>query len=95
MEQYMLPCLHKMIFGIDCPGCGLQRAVWLLCRGNFEAAWQMYPPVFTTLLLAVSGVLFLVFRRKWQGTLLLFSALLNVVFVAVAYYYKVITNLNL
>lgn len=51
LEDYMLPCLNKQIFGVECPGCGLQRAVLMLFHGKFIAAFYMYPAVYTLLLL--------------------------------------------
>lgn len=50
-EDYMLPCLSKQVLGFDCPGCGLQRSVVLLLRGDFVAAFQMYPAIYAILLL--------------------------------------------
>lgn len=47
LENYMLPCLNKKFFGIDCPGCGAQRSVSLLFQGEFVEAFQMYPATFT------------------------------------------------
>jgi len=44
-EQNMLPCGFKYFFGIDCPGCGLQRSIILLFNGNVWASIQMYPPL--------------------------------------------------
>lgn len=46
-EQYMLPCLSKSIWGFECPGCGLQRSVAFLFQGEFAAAWEMWPAIFT------------------------------------------------
>lgn len=47
IEEYMLPCFSKQILGIDCPGCGLQRSAAFLLQGDFTAAWDMYPALFT------------------------------------------------
>jgi hypothetical protein len=47
IEDYMLPCFTKKILGFECPGCGLQRGVAFLFRGDFAAAWDMYPALFT------------------------------------------------
>ena len=47
MEGYMLPCLNKTFFGIECPGCGAQRSISLLFQGEFVEAFQMYPATFT------------------------------------------------
>ena len=30
-----MPCFFKSTFGIECPGCGMQRALIALLRGNF------------------------------------------------------------
>ncbi|MCJ7465112.1 MAG: DUF2752 domain-containing protein [Maribacter sp.] len=51
IEDYMLPCFTKKIFGIECPGCGLQRAVAFLLHGKFEAAFHIYPAIYPLLFL--------------------------------------------
>ena len=42
-----LPCLWKLCFGIECPGCGLSRADSLLMRGHVRDAlalnWLIVP----------------------------------------------------
>ena len=50
-EKYMLPCFSKKIFGVDCPGCGIQRSVSLILQGEFVAAFKMYPAIYTLILL--------------------------------------------
>jgi hypothetical protein len=50
-EEYMLPCINKQVLGVDCPGCGIQRAGHLLLQGEFWAAFKMYPAIYTILLL--------------------------------------------
>ena len=51
LENFMLPCFTKQIFGVDCPGCGLQRSALFLLKGEFAAAFQMYPAIYPMLLL--------------------------------------------
>ncbi len=50
-EDYMLPCLNKKLFGIECMGCGLQRSISLLIQGEFIAAFKMYPAIYSLILL--------------------------------------------
>lgn len=45
-EKFMLPCFSKQIFGLDCPGCGLQRSVALLLKGDLTSSFLMYPGLF-------------------------------------------------
>ncbi|MEJ2584526.1 MAG: DUF2752 domain-containing protein [Robiginitalea sp.] len=72
-EKFMLPCISKQVFGIDCPGCGLQRSVALLLRGEFQASFLMYPGLFP--MMALFGFLalnrFVSFRRANEITILL------------------------
>ncbi|MBQ4915764.1 DUF2752 domain-containing protein [Maribacter sp. MMG018] len=51
IENYMLPCFTKQVFDMDCPGCGLQRSLLFLIRGEFVSAFKMYPGIYPMLLL--------------------------------------------
>lgn len=53
LEEYMLPCLNKKLFGMECMGCGLQRSVSLILHGEFVAAFKMYPAIYTLIILAI------------------------------------------
>lgn len=35
-----IPCLFKKLFGINCPGCGLSRAIVALLEGHITEAWH-------------------------------------------------------
>lgn len=43
LEKHMLPCAYKSIFGIDCPGCGFQRSVIALLKGDLSESLSLYP----------------------------------------------------
>jgi len=72
-EKYMLPCISKQVFGVDCPGCGLQRSVALLLKGDFVASFLMYPALLP--MMALFGFLalnrFFAFRRANAITMIL------------------------
>ena len=51
MEDLLLPCLNKQIFGLDCYGCGGQRALLMVFRGEFSAAFKMFPAIYPLLIL--------------------------------------------
>lgn len=59
LQHHLLPCPFKFITGIDCPGCGFQRAFILLLQGEWRASIALYPP---TLPLILLGVFFLLER---------------------------------
>lgn len=43
LEAHQLPCLVKGTFGIECPGCGLQTAIFMLLRGEIVDSVRTYP----------------------------------------------------
>lgn len=51
LENYMLPCLSKTLFGFECMGCGFQRAFFLVFKGHFVDAFLMYPAIYPLLML--------------------------------------------
>lgn len=51
MEEYMLSCPTKKYLGFECLGCGLQRSVVLLFKGEFAEAFFMFPAIYPLLLL--------------------------------------------
>ena len=53
MEEFLLPCLNKQFFGLECYGCGGQRAMLLLLDGNFAGAFNIFPAIYPLLFLLV------------------------------------------
>jgi len=51
IEDYMLPCFSKQLLGFDCPGCGLQRSVAFLLKGEFIEAFKIYPAIYPLMFL--------------------------------------------
>lgn len=76
----MLPCFSKQIFGVDCPGCGLQRSIAFLFQGDFVAAWGMYPALFTIIplfgFLAADQLYKIKHATKFVNTLMIASVVL-------------------
>ena len=52
-DRLMLPCLNKALFGIDCPGCGAQRALIMVLQGDFKSAFYLYPAIYSLILLGI------------------------------------------
>ncbi len=88
MEEYMLPCTNKAIFGVECLGCGTQRAMALLLRGEFWAAFKMFPAIYTTLLLFLLIGLHFIDKSRNYTKFIVFFAITNAVIMVIAYFYK-------
>ena len=89
-EKYMFPCISKQVLGIDCPGCGLQRAIALLFRGEFIASFLMYPGLFP--MLALFGFMllnrFVAFR--WANTAIIVLSALTVFSILANFLLKIL-----
>lgn len=84
----MFPCLSKTLFGIECLGCGFQRALLLLLKGEFRNAFEMYPAIYTSLLfIGIVGLHFLDKSRNYKKTTITL-AVINGIFMIAGYYYK-------
>lgn len=88
LAQNMLPCGFKYFFGIDCPGCGLQRSIILLLQGNVWASIQMYPPLLPTVF--VLALHFFNKRIKYEGQTYFFKLIVWSVagLIAINFLYK-------
>ena len=88
MEEYMIPCMNKSIFGIDCMGCGMQRSILLLFNGEFIEAFKMFPALYTTIIFFVIVMLHFLDKSRNYLKLIIASALFNSVVLLIPYAYK-------
>lgn len=91
-EEFMLPCLNKKLFGVDCLGCGMQRALALIFQGEFVAAFNMYPAIYTliTLLGFISVNAFKNFKHG--NKIILILAVLNAIIIITSFILKTFYN---
>lgn len=93
IEKYMLPCTNKLIFGLDCPGCGIQRAFLMVLKGDFIGAFHMFPAIYTIIILFAAIALHFIDRSRKYHTIMISFAILNAVIMIISYIYKV-TSIN-
>jgi hypothetical protein len=92
MEKQMLPCLNKQLFGVECPGCGTQRAIAFLLEGEFYEAFKMFPAIYTLVLFFILLGLHLMDKKRNYTKLVIASAILNAVVILGAYFIKIYLN---
>ncbi|MFO8148133.1 MAG: DUF2752 domain-containing protein [Gillisia sp.] len=66
MEEFLLPCLNKQLFGIECYGCGGQRAILLLLEGNFIGAFEMFPAIYPLAVLLIFVLINIFIKFKFD-----------------------------
>ena len=89
MDEYMIPCFSKKLFGIDCFGCGIQRAFVLLMQGEFEAAFYMYPAIYSMILFFVAIGLQLIQKNKNYHVWIVSLGIITATIMVVSYFYKI------
>ena len=89
VEDYMLPCLNKKLFGFDCLGCGMQRSLLYIVKGEFIEAFKMYPAIYTILLFFGFVAYNFFFKKKIKSKIIYSLAIFNILIIIVSYIYKI------
>ncbi len=89
LEENMLSCQWKEM-GIECMGCGLQRSVIYLLKGDFVNAFLSYPAIFSLVLMLFFLALHLKFNFSKGHNILQGLFILNVIIILTNYLLKFI-----
>jgi hypothetical protein len=92
MEIPLLPCPIKHLFHIDCPGCGMQRSIIALLKGNLMESLSLYPATIPIFVLLMYTTLHLKFDFKQGASVIKWGYIGCVAIVTGFYIYKVVTH---
>lgn len=93
MNRFLLPCPFKYVTGIDCPGCGFQRAFLALLKGDYHESFHLYPPAIPVLLTLIIGTSAKLWMKPDQS-----KPLINLLFlitgsvIMISYIYKMFVS---
>ena len=90
LNDYMLPCLNKKLFGVECMGCGLQRSIALIFKGQFIDAFYMYPAVYSLIILFLCIGINIFFKFKHSNKIIGALAIITVATIIISYIIKII-----
>jgi len=88
INDFMLTCPSKKFLGVECLGCGAQRAIVLVFEGKFAEAFQMYPAVYTLLLFFFTLGLSFIDKKRKYGNILMIMIIVNLIIMVIGYMYK-------
>ena len=89
LEKNLLSCPWKEM-GMECTGCGLQRSIVHLLKGEFTQAFFMYPAIYTLLIMFVFLGIHLKYNFVHGARILKWLFLLNLAVILVHYITKLI-----
>ncbi|EDP70094.1 hypothetical protein FBALC1_11192 [Flavobacteriales bacterium ALC-1] len=88
LEDYMLPCMWKKTFNIECMGCGMQRSISFILKGEFVSAFYMYPAIYTLIAMFSFLLLHLKFQFKNGHKIILGLFILNISIIVISFLIK-------
>ena len=92
LESHLGTCAFKEHSGLECPGCGLQRSLIALLKGEILESILLFPaliPLFA--MFAFLGV-HLVFKLKHGALILKILYITNLSLILGSYVYKIIIH---
>lgn len=87
LQRNMGTCFWKEI-GVECMGCGMQRSIILLLEGEFIAAFFMYPPIYTLIVMFIFLAIHIKFSIKNGHKVLIGLFILNIFITLTNYLLK-------
>lgn len=90
LENHFMTCPYKAMSGVDCPGCGMQRAFIELLKGNFVESIQLYPALLPTIFTLLITILHLIFKFKNGAAIVKYSFIITVSIVVISFLFKMI-----
>lgn len=92
LEEHMLSCSYQRLLGVDCPGCGFQRSLVLLLKGEFMASITLFPALIPILFMFIFLIFHLIFKFKTGAKILLIIFIVNVSIMLTNFIYKLTVN---
>lgn len=89
LEKNLLSCPWKKL-GLECTGCGFQRSVIHLLKGEFSEAFTSYPAIYTLILMFLFLGIHLRFNFSQGARILKWLFVLNVAIIVLSYILKFI-----
>ncbi len=92
VERHLFACPSKKFLHIDCPGCGLQRSIIALLKGDLVSSLQFYPatiPILYTMLFLILHL-----KNQYQNGALILTRLyvFCTAIILIHYVYKIATH---
>lgn len=92
LESHLGTCFYKSHFGVECPGCGMQRSFIELLKGNLVESFLLYPALFPLIFTIIYLILHLIFKYKNGALILQISFIFTTTTMIVSYIIKLISG---
>lgn len=90
LENNTMKCFYREYMGIECPGCGMQRAFIALLKGDIIESLTLYPALIPLLIMFLFLPMHLIFKFKHGAAILKYLFFINITIIMVNYLYKMV-----
>jgi len=90
LETHLLPCPYKSLTGIDCPGCGMQRAFIALLKGDLGDSLHFYPALLPILFTFALTAIHLRFKLRNGASYVKYSFMGTALLIVGSYITKMV-----
>lgn len=92
IEKHLLACPIKSATGIDCPGCGMQRAFIFLFKGELKQSFIAHPSVIPMLVMFSFLLIHLRFKFRKGAYVIVGLFSLSTVLMIINYIHKILAG---
>jgi len=92
LESNQGTCSFREHVGIDCPGCGLQRSILALLRGDLVESILLFPALLPLVAMFFFLGIHLFFKLKHGAFVLKMFYITNISIIVLNYLYKIIIH---
>lgn len=94
LQKHLFTCSFKSTFGIDCPGCGSQRALISLLKGNITESLSYHAALIPFIITIILLIVQLIKKYENGGTWIMWSFIITSVVTLIQYITKQILFYN-
>ena len=92
VNDHLITCPFKYHFGLDCPGCGLQRSMVALAQGDIPQSFSLYPACIPIIALVLFVPLHLKFDFKKGASVVKILYVVIAIVIVLNYIYKIVNH---
>ncbi|TCD04623.1 DUF2752 domain-containing protein [Pedobacter frigidisoli] len=89
LGHHLFACPFKTHFGFDCPGCGFQRSVLSLLKGDLLESFKLYPATIPLLFIFIYTIVHLRMDLKIGAQVIKIAFAGVAVIILINYIYKI------
>lgn len=89
LQKHSIPCLYKQMWGIECPGCGMQRSIIALLKGEIIYSLKLFPALLPIIGFVLFFILHAIFKFNNGGKVLKIIGIICLIFFIVPYLIKI------